>query len=526
MNALKSFVKLSGALAAVCLVWSTSYLVGQTTFSQVSHSGFNGTYMGFVQLDDAYLCSGGQVNLTQGVDYFGALYRIDQFGVKTDSLFVGDFNEFIASRFQVIAAFSDGTLLAGFRRIAEITSIVLLHFTPELTVLDTVEIISPYYDPDLEGSDFVDLSGLRIDPFDNVYISLNLHTSEEPNFLGVFKYSQDLELQWDYYKTDAIRNTVSDLYVDSTGVVFGDIEINAPSVTPSIQKLSSDGDLEWVFDFVIDDQFAAVSPRHIITNDGKVIVGTFMIFEGMIRESPVLVALDFAGNQEWISVTDPQSIESSSMDAIAKTCDGGYVGAARSAVPVLVNDSIEASDLIEAQLIRFNHQGDILWKRNFRLIDNPTSEHEIRQVEQTPDGGFFMVGEYLNTNIFDSTNVFPYQRQLIIKTDECGCLVPNCDPNCRTSNCQDFPAFEAGNFLLVGPSPTNGTLNVFVSNIEADQAYTLSLFATNGELIAQEQNLASDMTYIFDLHPFSAGMYVLQLANNDGLLQTEKVMKY
>lgn len=526
MNALKFCASAIKCWTATLAMFVSVVLTGQNTFSIVSHSGYNGTYMGFVCKDDAYICTGGQVNLSQGVDYFGAIYRIDESGNKSDSLFVGSFDEFVASRFQVIDAFSDGTLLAGFRRIADLTSIVLLHFTPELTVIDTLEIISPYYDPGLEGSDFVDLSGLRIDPYDNVYISLNLHTSEESNFLGVFKYSPDFELLWEYYKTDAIRNTVSDLYVDSTGGVFGDIEINAPSATPSIQKLSSDGDLEWVFDFVIDDQFAAVSPRHIITNDGKVIVGTFMIFEGMIRESPVLVAFDFAGNQEWISVTDPQSIEGASLDAIAKTCDGGYVGAARSAVPVLVNDSIEASDLIEAQLIRFNHQGDIEWKRNFRLIDNPSSEHEIRQLEQTPDGGFFMVGEYLNTNIFDSTNVFPYQRQLIIKTDECGCLVPNCDPNCRSSNCQDFPAFEAGNFLLVGPSPTNGTLNVFVSNIEADQAYTLSLFAANGELIAQEQNLASDMTYIFDLQPFSAGMYILQLANNDGLLQTEKVMKY
>jgi len=525
MHALKFCASAIKCWTATLAMFVSVVLTGQSTFSIVSHSRYNGTYMGFVCKDDAYICTGGQVNLSQGVDYFGAIYRIDESGNKSDSLFVGSFDEFVASRFQVIDAFSDGTLLAGFRRIADLTSIVVLHFTPELTVIDTLEIISPYYDPNLEGSDFIDLSGLRIDPYDNVYISLNLHTSDEPNFLGVFKYSPDFELQWEYYKTDAIRNTVTDLYVDSTGVVFGDYEFNAPA-TPSIQKLNVNGELEWYFDFHIEDQLFSVSPRNIVVNNDKVIVGTFMRFDSMLSSSPILIGFDFEGNQEWISVTDPQSIESSSMDAIAKTCDGGYVGAARAAVPVLVNDSIEASDLIEAQLIRFNHQGEIQWKRNFRLIDNPTSEHEIRQVEQTTDGGFLMVGEYINTNIFDSTNVFPYQRQLIIKTDECGCLVPNCDPNCSTATCDDNPMVAGSSFMTLGPSPTQGMLNVFVANVDPTHPHRLRIFSSTGALVVDAHNITSQVTYIFDLQSEAAGLYYIQLLSNTGVLQTEKVVKY
>lgn len=525
MHALKFCANAFKCWTATLAMFVSGVLTGQSTFSIVSHSGSNSTYTGFVQIENGFISLGGHVNAIEVINFYGTLHKISESGVKTDSLFVGDLAVDFVTRIQVIDAFSDGTLLAGFRRIADLTSIVLLHFTPELTVIDTLEIISPYYDPNLEGSDFIDLSGLRIDPYDNVYISLNLHTSDEPNFLGVFKYSSDFELQWEYYKTDAIRNTVTDLYVDSTGVVFGDYEFNAPA-TPSIQKLNVNGELEWDFDFHIEDELFSVSPRNIVVNNDKVIVGTFMRFDSMVRSSPVLIGFNFEGNQEWISVTDPQSIESSSMDAIAKTCDGGYVGAARAAVPVLVNDSIEASDLIEAQLIRFNHQGEIQWKRNFRLIDNPTSEHEIRQVEQTADGGFLMVGEYINTNIFDSTNVFPYQRQLIIKTDQCGCLVPNCDPNCSTTNCDDNPMVAGSSFMTLGPSPTQGMLNVFVANVDPAQAHRLRIFTSTGALVVDAHNITSQVTYIFDLQSEAAGLYYIQLLSNTGVLQTEKVVKY
>ncbi len=526
INVLKLLISVIQHFAFIVFLLTSNSLSGQTTFSHLSHSGFNCAFGGVVQIDDGFICQGGFVNTTKGVDYFGTLYKLDNFGNFTDSLIIGSFDDYINARIEVIDKFSDGTILAGFFKFDEIRKILLIHFTQELEVLNSIEIQSPFYDPQVEDSDFVDLSCLVIDETDNIYLSLNLSTAEESNFLGVLKYTESFSLLWDYYDSDAISNSVTDLIVDSSGVIFGENAIDSPSNTPTIQKLNSLGELEWSFQFQIEEELFSVSPRNIVLQNNNVVVGSFMRFEGMERSSPVVVSMDIEGNQEWITIVNPNPVDGSSIDALSKTCDDGFIAGARSTVPVIENDSLVASDILEAQLIRFNTQGEILWKRNFRLIDNPTAEHEIRQVEQTADNGFVMVGEYINTNINDTTNIFPYQRQLIIKTDACGCLVPNCDPECSRANCEDFPVFEDENFLLLGPSPTSGTLNVFVANVSSDKNHSLKLFSSSGALILEESNVVPDVTYIFDLSNVSPGIYFAQLLNNEGVVQTEKFVKF
>ncbi len=98
--------------------------------------------------------------------------------------------------------------------------------------------------------------------------------------------------------------------------------------------------------------------------------------------------------------------------------------------------------------------------------------------------------------------------------------------SCPISNCEDFPVFEDENFLLIGPSPTSGTLNVFVANVSSDKNHSLKLFSSSGALILEESNVVPDVTYIFDLSNVSPGIYFAQLLNNEGVVQTEKFVKF
>ncbi|MBN2464935.1 T9SS type A sorting domain-containing protein [candidate division WOR-3 bacterium] len=134
------------------------------------------------------------------------------------------------------------------------------------------------------------------------------------------------------------------------------------------------GDSIWTY----DSPHRGLPYALIATSDGGCLIAgrDSMLDMGLVR-------LDSAGNEEWLHSYDEPLVQSSTVDGVAETRDGGFI---------LCGDAIDYMGSY-VRLVRTDSAGDTLWTR---LIAGPVGP-SLQAVCETPDGGFLAVGSEFDT---------------------------------------------------------------------------------------------------------------------------------
>ncbi|MDP4952413.1 MAG: T9SS type A sorting domain-containing protein, partial [Flavobacteriales bacterium] len=170
------------------------------------------------------------------------------------------------------------------------------------------------------------------------------------------------------------------------------------------------------------------------------------------------------------------------------------------------------------------NDGTFLWKRNYEFVGTQDFNNRIVDLISTSDGGFAAVGYHVNS---DLDNPYPEgepsQKAWFLKVDECGCLVPGCDPNCSTEVCPESPFLLGEDTFIIGPNPAQSHLNIYLG--ESEEAGVFELRNIQGQLVQSFTAAQGNTTFVLETATYAEGMYVLSYMNAQGeVLQSERVM--
>lgn len=238
-----------------------------------------------------------------------------------------------------------------------------------------------------------------IDTFGNIIRSIDFGGNRL--FLSsVFKDNTDFYIVGDYYPSSPIGSN-HQLY---------------------IMKLNQNFDKLWAKEIeVINDpnNSCVVFGNDIIKiNDTLIVTGYFWSgFSECLNNHPdfgVLAALDTAGNAFWQKqIYYPWKARTKIID----TKDNHFVVIGNL---LNFNDSLQIYDRMVG-IVKYNLNGDTIWTKTYQEYG---FENWITSAERASDGGFYICG--YSTSQFSPNN---YQS-FVYKLDNCGCLIPNCNPNC------------------------------------------------------------------------------------------------
>jgi len=175
-------------------------------------------------------------------------------------------------------------------------------------------------------------------------------------------------------------------------------------------------------------------------------------------------------------------------------------------------------------LRKYNNEGEALWTRNYRHIDELYAIQELNDVIPTSDGGYAACG------IVSHGPSGIYSDGWVIKVDNMGCLVPGCDSLDVSIN-ENESNFENTTWFKVGPNPVskNGVLNIYFqgSNSNATENMKNASFVLHdilGNEIRRFDVEEIAMTYIMNFQEIKSGNYVLSLIANNQVVQSEKIV--
>ena len=151
---------------------------------------------------------------------------------------------------------------------------------------------------------------------------------------------------------------------------------------------------------------------------------------------------------------------------------------------------------IEAWLIKYDGNGNLLWKRDFDKYGG-NSRNYFWDVHQTYDNGFVICGDLLNTNI-------PEKNLWVLKLDSNGCEIPNCTVGVS----ENLTSKEE---LLVYPNPSSGIINFKLLETTKNASTQLFLFDITGKTILNTSFRASAKQ--LDVSSYPKGIYFYQLIN-------------
>ena len=155
----------------------------------------------------------------------------------------------------------------------------------------------------------------------------------------------------------------------------------------------------------------------------------------------------------------------------------------------------------DGYLVKVSYDGEKIWERKYHVIEIPTSPtlHEFYDMRPTSDGGYIMAGQVL-----DFSQSLDFQQGWLVKVDEYGCLVPNCQLADAISD-----PFDNSPTINLYPNPTSDFLNIYFSHINKKDG-VFRLIDLQGRTVLQFDANKNETTYIVSLEKYAAGIYFLQ----------------
>ncbi len=166
-------------------------------------------------------------------------------------------------------------------------------------------------------------------------------------------------------------------------------------------------------------------------------------------------------------------------------------------------------------IVKVSATGDSLWSRQYHYVVSPADEHLIYDIQQTNDGGFILCGQA--GDMFH--NPPPGQQGWLIKTDEYGCIVPDCQTGIEeTKNKQDV--------IKIYPNPVRDYLNICLKRLNNEKVKGAKgrLVDLYGKTLVEFTMWQSDLTYILPVYNYPTGTYIFQYIKQNKIVMGRKVI--
>lgn len=292
-----------------------------------------------------------------------------------------------------------------------------------------------------------------------------------------------------------------------------------------VKKISANAVISWSFPFTNNETF--LGPRDMIIEQDGIVCSSIGSPPDTLYSSPVLFKLDKFGNILWFMHTPNSYIyHFQYMENLTRTCDGGYVGAAKKHISQIEGDTLNAESNYAAWLIRYDHEGNILWDQKYAIVNSAIYHHEIYDLISTSDGGILFCGEAADYWLQNTKLDSPPQQAWVVKLDACGCLVPGYNPNCTPPDCDTTSTVivPEDDYFLYGPNPVSQMLNIF-AGADFPVGSEFKLFDSIGRVAKSFTATECNITFMWDLESLTSGEYVLSLERGKERLQSEKILK-
>ena len=385
--------------------------------------------------------------------------------------------------------------------------------------------VSPMYSEEL-GS----LSAVSV-RYDSILLadgSVYLCYASAPNFeetqvdAGVICFDENDEMVWEKQwvtenieRPNAITYHEEKLYViieEHPTNLLADNIIYLYQVHPDTGETEGEWNEPWGFNFTEAKEMISVE-------GGIVIVGSALQEPGELTDGCIL-KVDANGEEIWHTIIEnPDTTYRRFFTEVVQTTDGDYVAAGewKYRLPEFSEENGNFND--DGWLAKFDAQtGAILWDRKYHYIEDTNDEHEIYDLTACPDGGVAFTGEALDLTIGDDSDYeYPAQQGWIVKVDEHGCVVPNCQ------NSVDELEKERTHFIA-GPNPVPAGQELHIYLHEHSSGGQFILTDTQGKEVKQFTAVSSSTTYSISTLGLSSGTYVLTLMKENELLQSQKII--
>lgn len=301
-------------------------------------------------------------------------------------------------------------------------------------------------------------------------------------------------------------------------------------------KTDSEGNQQWEQTYGLDGHSVAFSAEQ--TQDGGFIVSGYG-YHLTNGYQMYVVKTDNLGNIEW--QRDYGTPENDAGTFIRQTADGGYImiGSKKLSVSkhfyiakldavgdiiwekdyemgefsgtegsfILTDNEeiistayhIDLGEASRTSIIKFNAVGDSLWRKPLAPYED--TNNNLRDIEQTPDGGFILAGFVYETP----------QSSWVVKTDSLG-------NTCSYVGCDSVGVVSAT--PIHNPNPYHISLSPNPASTQVTVAYqipmrypyaTFVLYDLNGALVKEQILHSYRQSDTVDLSGFQAGVYVYQV---------------
>jgi hypothetical protein len=431
------------------------------------------------------------------------------------------------SRIKCACQIDEATIVVGF----EINGpdgggVILQWFNSNSLELEREVLIDPPEDANLDsGSLVMGLSSVHCGE-ESIYVSMAVNRLNSNEDGRIVKLDHEGNVLWDRDFIRSLNNWFTGLK-EFNGILFADevrreIELDNTPLTHAILELDEDGNPLSDFALVNTYYYTNNIGDFMVDDEGIVCIGGGAREpEVSVMPTPMIYKLNRQGEELWTSFPPTTPFLEQFTVELEQTCDGGYIMCGHE--HVWGPDSSFTFNY-NVMLGRYANDGTFLWKRNFEFVGTQDFNNRIADLISTSDGGFAAVGYHVNS---DLDNPYPEgepsQKAWFLKVDECGCLVPGCDPNCSTEVCPESPFLLGEDTFIIGPNPAQSHLNIYLG--ESEEAGVFELRNIQGQLVQSFTAAQGNTTFVLETATYAEGMYVLSYMNAQGeVLQSERVL--
>ena len=165
-------------------------------------------------------------------------------------------------------------------------------------------------------------------------------------------------------------------------------------------------------------------------------------------------------------------------------------------------------------IYKIAHDGSDLWRRYVYLLDHHAADNLVKDARQTSDGGFIICGE-------TGGGLFHYepQRGWLLKVDSMGCLTAGCHLLAAQARATASARVE------IYPNPVQAEGRVFVALPQVASGVLVLYDAQGRALWRQHFEQIQEATFVFDMSPYAAGLYVVSLEVEGKKPESYKLVK-
>jgi hypothetical protein len=504
-------------------------LLGQSTFNtSYMDNELNSSGLQVFEYEDfLYVVSRG-LKVDEGVELITTIRKLDMNGMELNSIELSNSGSGINTFLYGCVMLSNGEIvIASATAIENVPHLIVQKISSELVLNPNFNIMASPYNPEMtnDWNALILPSAIIADADDNIYLAVSVGDSEIAGLDVLFcKYNSELQLIWDFLHVENQEQIVYSLaYAENTlfSVQIGEYSSNENTLTKELIKIKED---EFGIPFVSSNtviDFAQANSvfENLVEEDGFVLIGT-RIDELALENSPIVFKLNMDGLYQWYSPPSlPFSEENQAYYGVEHAHGGGYVCVGME-VEFGGNNEGWSYDMDRfGNLTKHSDVGTIEWHRRYSLIESCDELHSFSDIIRT-ESGYLIVGtraDYCFDETWEASE--PRERIWLIKTDECGCIVPGCgEKDCYIGLDEEKP--EHLNVLLY-PNPSSDYCSIYIP--EGYRSNQLQIFNSLGQLVLKRNGLKDDTTYIIPVSSWETGIYILNLLSESNFVETHKI---